>query len=282
MKKYLFLFGAIAVALATISCSDDDDVVPSNSKVTDNFMTMYPNAQDISWGRALGYWVAEFNNVEPLLQTDCTAWFDNDGEWYLTDTDLPPTALPEAVQNAFEIGDYADWFIDEIDMVERYNSQAVYVIEVDNDQAAEDAEIDLYYTPDGTLIKSEEAGSSLDYRPVVLAEATKSYLSQNYPEATIINLSSQIGLTEVDILDGQTFRALFFSKTGEWTLTESHITVAELPDSVMQTIAQSQYAAWEIQQVEMIQTADQLYYQIVLADNTNQTTLKILADGQIL
>ncbi|MBR2628705.1 MAG: hypothetical protein IKD24_03375, partial [Alistipes sp.] len=62
MKKYLFLCLA---AVTFMACNDDDDnIFPSNQKVVESLLTQYPSAQNITWGRAWGYWVAEFDRAE--------------------------------------------------------------------------------------------------------------------------------------------------------------------------------------------------------------------------
>lgn len=278
MKDFLFLI----LAVATITGCNDDDIAPSNSKVVETLMTMYPNAQDISWGRASGYWVAEFDNVGDNLQAECTAWIDNDGKWYLTESDISFTALPAAVQDAYKVSDYAEWFVDDVDMIERYNSEVVYAIEADNEQGTDDVDVELYYTPSGTLLKSVTDNDSADFRPIILNEAVESYLEENYPTATIVNLSSGLGTVEVYVMDQSTLRTLIFGKEGRWMLTESRVTVAELPDAVIQAIAQSDYAAWNITKIILVESADKKYYQIELQSADNSTELDITPEGEIL
>lgn len=65
-------------------------------------------------------------------------------------------------------------------------------------------------------------------------------------------------------------------------MTASRITVAELPEIVMQTIAASQYAAWEIEQAEYIANPDGDYYQVTLESTTGeQVVMKISDEGRI-
>lgn len=279
MRKYLFLFLAAA---AFCGCDNDDNLFPSNQEVVESLLTQYPSAQDVTWARAWGYWVAEFNRADGEIMVECEAWFSNDGVWYLGVSNIPYTTLPTAVQNAFATSQYAQWFIDEVDMVERYNSEDVYVVEAEMDEGNEANDVDLYYTADGTLIRAIMNGAAPDFRPIILGDTVTAYLAENYPSATIIDVSSSTDITEVDVMDGVTLRKIYFDSKNEWLMTASRITVAELPEIVMQTIAASQYAAWEIEQAEYIANPDGDYYQVTLESTTGeQVVMKISDEGRI-
>ena len=55
-----------------------------------------------------------------------------------------------AVKMSFENSEYASWKRDDIDKLERTGVETVFVIEVEK----QNQEVDLYYSADGTLIKS--------------------------------------------------------------------------------------------------------------------------------
>ena len=280
MKKYLFLCLA---AVAFMACrNDDDNIFPTNQKVAESLLTQYPSAQNISWGRAWGYWVAEFDRAEDEIMVECEAWFSNDGVWYLGVSNIPYTILPIAIRNAFAVSDYSQWFIDEVDMVERYNSEVVYVLEAESDGPETAGEVDLYYTADGILIRSIVNGAEPDYRPIILGEQITNYISTNYPAATTIDIAAATDITEVDIMDDTTLRKIYFDGKEAWLMTASRITVAELPEIVIETIAASQYAAWEIIEAETIENPDGEYYQITLAGEGEQVVMKINIEGRIL
>lgn len=280
MKKYLFLCLA---AVTFMACNDDDDnIFPANQTVVESLLTQYPSAQNITWGRAWGYWVAEFDRAEDEIMVECEAWFSNDGVWYLGVSNIPYTTLPAAVQNAFSTSEYSQWYIDEVDMVERYNSEVVYVLEAESDGPNSDNEVDLYYTSDGILIRSIVNGTEPNYKPIILGESITTYLTENYPAAVIVDIASSTGITEVDIMDGTTLREIYFDGKEAWLMTESRITVAELPEIVIETIAASQYAAWEITQAEYVENPNGAYYQVILTGEGGQETMKINIEGRIL
>jgi uncharacterized membrane protein YkoI len=279
MKKYLFL---ILAAAMFVGCDNDDAIFPSNQRVVESLLTKYPSAQNITWGRAWGYWVAEFERAEQEVMVECEAWISNNGLWYLGVSDIPYPTLPAAVQEAFNASKYSEWFIDEVDMVERYNSQTVYIIEAEVDESNTGNVVDLYYTPDGTLLRTIENGAEPYYRPIILSDSVTNYLAENYPAGTIVDIATDADVTEVDIMDGTTLRKIYFDGKSNWLMTASRITENELPEVVIETIATSQYATWDVVQVELIENPDGEYYQITLAGEENQVVMKIDADGRIL
>lgn len=152
MKKILSLMLALSVGgLCFTSCGDDDD---DKIKLPDSFSqaleTKYPGyARKAKWGREGAYYVAEFRNDQ---RHDVDVWFNGDATWAMTQTDYEanPMMLPNEVTIAYEATDYAgSWTIDDIDFYERPDIN-FYVIEIDK-KGAPDRE--LYYKPDGTLIK---------------------------------------------------------------------------------------------------------------------------------
>lgn len=279
MKKYLFIFLAAAVM---VGCSSDDTIFPSNQRVVEALLAKYPSAQNVTWGRAWGYWVAEFERAEQEVMVECEAWISNNGVWYLGVSDIPYPVLPTAVQEAFTTSQYSEWFIDEVDMVERYNCQTVYMIEAEIDESNTGNVVALYYTPDGILLRTVANGIEPYYRPIILSDSVTNYITANYPAATIADIASSSGITEVDVMDGTTLRKIFFDNKDNWLMTSTVVAVSDLPEVVNETIAASQYATWEIVLAEMIENPDGTYYQITLAGDDSQTVMKIEANGRIL
>lgn len=101
--------------------------------------------------------VADFSLAEARAAgaAELSAWFDNGGAWYMTETDIPFAALPEAVQTAFNGSEYAaaPWQVDDVDKLEREGVETIYVVEVEKRENGNKTEVDLYYAPDGVLVK---------------------------------------------------------------------------------------------------------------------------------
>ncbi len=150
MKRLLFLMSVLVAATAFVACSDDKD--DPDYKVDPAFVKAlsdrYPTAYSVDWDREGAWFVAEFNVDRDRME----AWFDSDARWAMTRTELNRNLLsvPTAVANAFASGDYSTWQIDDIDYYEKPQRE-FFVIEVENPGQAD---MDLFYNTDGTLIKA--------------------------------------------------------------------------------------------------------------------------------
>ena len=133
MRKLVALFAFAAM----VGCSDDDDFTTVSQQVQNALVSKYPNAINVEWERKYGFLVADFKEpVADNVLVDCEAWFGLQGKWYMSEIDIPYSVLPEAVKTAFEASEYADWYIDDVDMVERESAATLYVIEVEKQDAA--------------------------------------------------------------------------------------------------------------------------------------------------
>lgn len=105
MKTKAFIMATLVCSsFVSMSCDDDDDKFTPDSIVTKAFDTKYPDAQRVSWENEAGYVKAEFYTGS----YEAEAWFDPQGNWMLTETDLPYNALPQTVKNSFEASLYAN------------------------------------------------------------------------------------------------------------------------------------------------------------------------------
>lgn len=170
MKRIVWnMLGAAAVGLLAVGCekesgsqgSGPDRVSPA---VLAAFEALYPGAEQVRWEVKGDYAVANFywSGVRAAgVAANRAAWFENgDGAWSMTETDIRFDQLPEAVKRAFAEGEYADWRVDEVDMLDRDGVEVIYVVEVERDGR----EMDLYYSADGVLVKSvADAGDDYDY-----------------------------------------------------------------------------------------------------------------------
>lgn len=173
LKIYTLLL-ALSVTWSLQSCDNDDDgsiAVPA--ELQSAFSSKFPNAANVKWETKSGYYVADFYDGY-----EASAWFTQDGKWQMTETDIPYNALPQAVKMSFENSEYASWKRDDIDKLERTGVETVFVIEVEK----QNQEVDLYYSADGTLIKSivDTDDDNNEHLPVQLTEAMKNFINEKY------------------------------------------------------------------------------------------------------
>ena len=71
------------------SCdNDDDDSIAVPAALQEAFSSKYPNVKNLKWETKAGYYVADFYDGY-----EASAWFTTDGNWHMTETDIPYTCL---------------------------------------------------------------------------------------------------------------------------------------------------------------------------------------------
>lgn len=279
MKKTILLL-AVTGALALQSCENNKKGVNVNAEVKEAFTAKYPGAKDVRWNTRNTYSIAEFKDNG----TNASAWFDGAGTWYMTETDIPYAALPQTVQTAFKASEYGAWRVDDVDMIEREGAETVYVIEVEQDVS----EADLYYTPDGVLVKTlfdtDNDDDYEDFIPSQLPEAIRIFLDSRYTGWQLIEIDHEKGQTEVEIVQERTAREVVFDAAGQWVSTTSDIRRSEVPQAVLQAIAASSYSGYEIDDIELVETPAGTWYVVEQEDEINdrEVRLRIDAGGTIL
>ena len=172
MKTNL-LFSIITLGLL-YACQDDDSITP-NQLVSEAFFNKYPTADQVEWENERAYITAKFWQ-EQLAHT---VWFDQFGQWYMTEIELNQIEkLPAAVRTAFESSEYKAEQIDDIDRLERLDSEDIYVIEVKK----EGREYHLCYTEDGVLVKAIESDQNDDYEDYLPTDPTPSRSEEHTSE----------------------------------------------------------------------------------------------------
>ena len=158
------LYGLIWVLFAVVvftGCDKDDDIrvsdVPQN--VMNAFETKFPNVVGVEWEKKSDYYVADF--WKEGMETH--VWIDSKAEWKMTELDFGTNLglLPDAVQNAFRNGQYANWRVDDIDKYERLD-RTFYLIEIETNGQRDR---DLFFAEDGSLLKDEVDKENNDVTP---------------------------------------------------------------------------------------------------------------------
>lgn len=164
MKTKLFgLFVAAFCLFAIPSCSDDDgddlnlNQVPTTIKSA--FQAKYASATDVDWEKKGNYYVVDFK----YNQLDMDVWYNaatSKEAMTVTDYGRNLFYLPPTVERAFATGEYGSWTVDDITYYERTDT-SFFLFEVEK---AGEKDMDLYYSPDGTLIKAVPE-SNVDITP---------------------------------------------------------------------------------------------------------------------
>lgn len=224
-KLFILLFAASVMSF--VGCDDDDDFIP-DSTLINALKEMYPSAQKISWEQKSDFIVADFifNNQE------VESWFDIQGNWFMTETDIRFDELPLPVQEHFVLSQYADWEIEDVDMIERYNTEVIYIIEVEKN----DQEIELVYDENGGVIKELTEGVGESQQPLVLVKDITDFIANKYSGAKIMGYKMEGNDVVVDILYNNYYREAKFDTAGYWIGTVWKIDKDNLPENVLKLI----------------------------------------------
>lgn len=275
LKMLFVLLAAGLLSLNLQSCDDDDKGIAVSAELQNAFSDKYPDTRVMKWETEGGHYVAEFYND----RYEADAWFTPDGVWQMTETDLPYNALPAAVRNAFQSSQYAQWRVEDVDMVERRAMETVYVIEVESGNQ----EIDLHYNVDGILVKevSDMGGGAGNYLPSELTDAMRAFIEEHYPGASIIETDLEPNWMEVDIIHDRTAKEVRFTPTGEWISTSWDVRLTDVPQ-VVKDAAQAAYPGFRMDDADYVQTPAGDYYLIELEKGEQDVYVKVQADGTVL
>lgn len=278
LKMYFMLMAIGLLGFSLQSCDDDDDNIKVPAELQNALYNKYPTAQWVEWETEGSYYVAEFyyNNWE------AEAWFTRDGIWQMTETDLPFNDLPSAVRNAFQNSTYAQWRVDDVDMLERTGLEVFYVIEVESGNM----ETDLHYSQDGILLKELTDGGGNSYWPPVqpdnsVMNSVRDFINEHYADARIIEIDQEQGNIEVDIIHENRNKDVTFDTQGNWLSTSWDLFYNELPQAVSQAV-QTAYPGYRLDDADYVETPAGSYYLVELENGGPDIYVRVTENGEIL
>lgn len=152
MKKIMFLTLMTIGIFAFTSC-DDDDINP-DPIFHEALKIKYPDATRVEWEKKGAYNVADCW----VGNKDLEVWFNNVGDWVMTETELTRNDVPAAVIATLEASKYATWRADDYDMLEYKSAPTRYIIEVEQGKS----EFDLYFSTEGELVEEKDVSNGDD------------------------------------------------------------------------------------------------------------------------
>lgn len=273
--KRTILFWLAGLFILT-ACNDDDQTTP-NEAVVQAFHARYPTASKVEWDTKNSYLTVDF--IDNQLAN--TAWFDQAGQWYMTETELNRLELlPAKVQAAFQAGIYAAWQTDDIDRLERQDNETIYMIEVKQGKE----EYDLYYSEDGILIKAIPDDDNDDYEgflPAPAPSAITELIDSKYPGARIIDMEQERGMTEVDIIHENRSKEVVFNSGNEWLNTHYDVLKNEVETTVIEALNRSEYSSYFINDIEKYETPAGDYYLFELEKGETEVDIRIDTAGNL-
>ena len=294
----------LSLMLLTASCNkqrpDNLQNIEAAPELQAALYGLYPEAQDVKWSQKNGYYIADFKapaGLSPAVRSDnsqlvnYSAWFDSLYEWQMTETDIPQGMVPDAVWAAFAETEYADWRIDDIDVLRRGGVETIYIIEVEGTTAdGVRQEVDLYFTEDGVLVKTvvdaEDDYDYGDYIPDSPSGSIWDFIKTHYPDARIVDIDIEDGMTEVEIVDVdengcKVCRELFFDSSQNWMFTRTELHPGQVPDDIMGYLRASEYSDYRIDDVDFYETPESEFYRFELEYRDDDIKVDVYADGTV-
>lgn len=271
--KFLFFAFFLATGVVLAGCNQKKQYRP-DAKIVSALNTKYPKAERIEWKQKHNYQVAEFhtNGMES------EAWFDNNGKWLMTETDVKYNNLPVAIRNSFDKSMYSGWKKDDIDKIERAGMAPVYIIEVEK----EGNDTDLYYTENGMLVKVLDDAKRYHrdgYMPI--SPIIKDKIALKYPDATIVETDDERGRLHVDVIDNGKSKEIVFHNN-DWASTSWKINKAEVPSAVNNALRESEYTNYRVDDIYFYETPDSSYYLFELEQGNKDVHLAIDPTGKVI
>ena len=267
--------------LRTVADAGDDydyeDFIPAKpaESIEAWIASEYPASRIIDIDRE-----AEGTEVE-LLDADRVKrelFFDQSNQWRYTKTELHRRQLPETVLAAWAASDYAEskgYSLDDADHYLTASEGEFYRLELESRHG----DVKIKITPEGevSLYEQPDAGGSV-------STEVDAFIQSKYPGAVILEKDTDDGYLEVEIRHEGREKELLFNGAGEWLRTLWEVRYAELPEAVKSAVAASDYASWQFDGADFVQTPEGEWYAVELEDERTdrEVTLRVTHTGEVL
>lgn len=245
MKKISFLL-FISFLFIFSSCERDEFL---KGTLDVYLYEMYPNASNLEWEKQDNYYVALFRNEGYYNE----AWYDTQGNWYMTATTIPYINLPEAIYASLISAGFSENNLEsKINYIKKIRYDFIsdrYLINIRQDKP-----VCYFFTNSGYLFDSNSENHSL--APIVLSEDIKKDLLERYPKNLIYDIveeNENAGNGVIDVMmltQGAERKMIAKYRNEKWFLTLSRISLEELPSNVRANV--EKYIKEQYEDVETV------------------------------
>lgn len=140
--KYLFSLTVLLIVSSVTFAGVPGTIQSAMKKI-------YPKVSNPDWSLKNNYFVADFT-ADGMNKN---AWFDTNGNWIMTQTDLETMdEVPGAVYNTFAFSQYASWPVNDVILAEFPKCPSVIVVKVGEFNM--DVYYYLFYSLQGNLLNT--------------------------------------------------------------------------------------------------------------------------------
>jgi len=147
MKNLILLFALCCFFSSAFSQEKEINESDVPKVVVDAFYAKYSGAVTSVWIQGTDNYEVTFVKDDVTLEAN----YSYGGEWIETSKDFDFDKFPDVVKRAFAIGKYGKWNVEKSAVVETPDYKLLYMIEVSKGKKS----YELYYSPDGELLKKE-------------------------------------------------------------------------------------------------------------------------------
>ncbi|MDD4847867.1 MAG: PepSY-like domain-containing protein [Bacteroidales bacterium] len=250
--------------------SNDDDYfnqLPTSiaSGIETFIQTRYPGATIVEIDQ-------EDNMIEVEILFEMSkveVYFDQAENWLHSSRDVSYQQVIQTVKDMLATTEYASWHIDDIDFIEvpEYN---FYKFELEQGNQ----EVTVQIKEDGTFLNDPVNPPT--------HPAIEEWIQNRYPNAQILEIEQENGMTKVEILFENIEIDVYFDGNDTWIRSERDVLQNQVPAVVMTTLQNSEYANFQIDDIDFIEILDYNFYQFELEQNDHDLIVKIREDGTFI
>ena len=275
-----------------ISCQQVNHITPEDHVMT--FNHLFPKSHSVEWGNENGFAKVEFwqGGYEKV------AWFNHDGTWVKTVTEIPLSEAPAAVTKAIRDRLGEGWTIDDIDLVEQKDDPVkFYLAECEHIASDTDIYIAVYET--GSFINendwkdrverlnAQDKGNNNNNQNNGSSQASpQATFAQMYPTASNVEWENEHGMVKVEFKIGYREKEAWFLADGTWVKTVTEIPLSEVPAAVISALKNRLGNAWQIDDIDLVEQKDAptLFYlaECEKRGGKQEIHLRVTPDGTIL
>lgn len=128
----------------------------------------------------------------------------------------------------------------------------------------------------------KQNGNQQNDSTVTLSQPLQQFIDKKYPEAKVLSVDKEKNGTEVDILDKDIKKEVWFDTTGQWVSTQWNIKAHEVPVAIMDALIYSAYNQYKVEDITLIEKATDTFYEFEMKQDNNEVRVVFDSMAQVV